>query len=113
MADLESIRKFEYRRCRMKTGFDIDFVTKDEIFHGVCRDVSDAGICAEFEGSAPLGSTGLLTLRHPSGILKVGAQVAYIEKSQIGLEFVFKTPSESKLTMEFIASIANFAGAFR
>ncbi len=113
MADLESIRKFEYRRCRMKTGFDIDFVTNEETFHGTCRDVSDAGVCAEFEGSAPLGCTGLLILRHPSGVLRVQAQVAYIERSQVGLEFVFKTASESKLTIEFISSIASFAGTSR
>ena len=113
MNELDSIRRFEYRPCRLKTGFGVDFVAGGETLHGLCRDVGDAGICAEFDGSLAVGASGLLILRHPAGVLKLEARVAYIEKCQVGLVFLFQTPAECEITSEFIASIANDATAPR
>jgi hypothetical protein len=72
-------------------------------------DVSDEGIRAALDGSVIVGSSGLLKLHHPDGVLEIEAQVAYIEKCQVGLIFLFKTPWERKLTIEYMASIANRA----
>jgi PilZ domain len=107
MSDMESIRKFEYRRSRMKTGFGIDFVSDGETLHGICGDVSDAGIRAEFTGPLVVGRSGLLILRHPSGAVKIEAQVAYIEKHWAGLVFLFKTPSDCEKAIQFVASISS------
>jgi hypothetical protein len=107
MTDARSIRKFEYRPCRIATGFDIDFVSGGETLHGICRDVSDSGIRATFDGSVQLGGSGLLVLRHPKGVLELEAQVAYIENRQVGLVFIFETPWQCALTIEFITSISN------
>jgi hypothetical protein len=107
MSDMESIRKFEYRRGRMKTGFDVDFVSDGKTLHGICEDVSDAGIRAEFSGSLVAGRSGLLILRHPRGVLKVEAQVAYTEKHWAGLVFLFKTPSDCDMAIQFVASISS------
>jgi PilZ domain len=107
MSDLESIRKFEYRPFRMKTGFEVDFDSGGKTLHGLCRDVSDSGIRAEFDGSAVIGSSGLLILCHPTGVLRVEAQVAYVEKFQVGLVFLFKTQWESEMTIEFVTTIAD------
>jgi hypothetical protein len=109
MSDPESIRKFEYRPCRIATGFDVDFVVGGRSLHGLCQDVSDAGIRATLDGSLAVGSTGALILRHPTGVFKVEAQVAYIEKDQVGLVFVFKTPLERVNSVEYMVSIANYA----
>jgi hypothetical protein len=111
MTDPNSIRKFEYRPCRIATGFDIDFVAEGETLHGVCRDVSNAGIRATFDGSVAVGSSGLLILRHPTGVFELQAQVAYIGKRQVGLVFLFNTPWERQRTIEYITSIANHAAA--
>jgi hypothetical protein len=111
MTSLESVRKFEYRPFRLKIGFDVDFEAGDVILHGLCRDVSDAGIRVEFDGSAVVGSSGLLILRHPTGELRLEAHVAYIEKCQVGLVFLFKTQWEREMTSEFITTIANHAAA--
>lgn len=107
MSDLESVRKFEFRPCRMKAGFDVTFVAGEETVHGVCRDLGGTGVRAEFDGSVTIGTSGELILRHPSGVLNLEAQVAYIEKSQVGLVFLFKTPSERALIARLIGAIAN------
>jgi len=44
MTEPTSIRKFEYRPCRVTTGFDVDYIVGNETFIGLCRDVSDTGI---------------------------------------------------------------------
>jgi PilZ domain len=103
------MRRFEYRHPRTTTGFRVDFVVGGETLHGLCRDISDAGIRAEFDDPVAVGSCGLLTLRHPTRLLKVEAQVAYIEKYQAGLSFLSQTPEQHAATMELIALITNHA----
>jgi PilZ domain len=111
MRDLDDIRRFEYRRPRMATGFNVEFVAGGESFQGLCRDVSDAGIRAEFDGPIIVGGDGLLILRPRTGVLELRAHVAYIEKRQVGLLFLFETSWEHSMTLEFIDSIARDAGA--
>lgn len=111
MTEVTSIRKFEYRPCRVTTGFDVDFIVGNETYIGLCRDVSDTGIRVKLEGSVVVGDTGLLTLRHPMGMLKIDAQVAYIDKCYVGLIFEFETPRERTATAEYMAVIANHAAA--
>jgi hypothetical protein len=107
MSELESVRKFEYRPCRIVTGFNVEFVTAGEAIQGLCRDVSDSGIRARLDGSVSVGDCGLLILRHPAGVLEIEAQAAYIDKFQVGLEFRFKTSWERELTIEYIALIVS------
>jgi hypothetical protein len=107
MSNMESIRKFEYRRSRMKTGFGVDFVSDGETFHGICGDVSEAGIRAEFSNSLVIGRSGQLILRHPIGLLKLEAQVTHIENHWAGLVFLFKTPSDCDMAIQFVASISS------
>jgi hypothetical protein len=111
MGDNESFRKFQYRFYRMATGFDVDFSADKATAHGICTDVSDAGIRAEFDDSVVVGCSGLLTLRHPIGVLKLSAQVAHFEKCQVGLVFLLSSPLEHRITGEFIAAIANYTDA--
>lgn len=111
MTELNSVRKFEYRPCRVTTGFDVDFVVGDETFIGLCRDVSDTGIRVKLDGSVVVGDCGLLTLRHPMGTLKVEAQVAYIDNAYVGLVFDFETARERTATAEYMTVIANHAAA--
>jgi hypothetical protein len=111
MSDPQNIRKFEYRPCRIVTGFDIDFVAGGVKLHGLCQDVSDTGIRAALDGALSVGSSGLLILRHPTGILEIEAQVANIEQDQVGLVFVFKTPLERVNSIEYVASIAAYEAA--
>lgn len=103
------MRRFEYRRPRTTTGFSVDFVVGGETLHGLCRNVSDAGIRAEFDGPVPVvvGSFGLLILRHPTRLLKIKAQVDYFEKHQVGLSFLSQSPQEREMTIQFIALITN------
>jgi hypothetical protein len=107
MNGLGSVRKFEYRPCRIETGFNVDFVTDAETLYGCCKDVSDAGIRATLDRPAEVGCSGLLILRHPTGVLEIQAQVAYVDHCQVGLVFTFRTPWEHELTNEYIASIVN------
>jgi hypothetical protein len=94
----------------MTTGFTVEFATGGPPFRGLCRDVSDAGIRAEFDDLIEVGSSGLLILRPPTGVLEIPARVAYVEKRQVGLFFVFKTPWERRITNDFIAAIAKVTG---
>ena len=91
----------------MKTGFSVDFISDGETLQGICGDVSDAGIRAEFSGYLDVGRSGLLVLRHPKGILKLEAQVTYTEKHWAGFVFVFKKPSDCDQAIEFVASISS------
>jgi hypothetical protein len=108
MADQSTIRKFEYRPCRITTSFGIDFVVDESVFRGICRDVSDSGIRATFDSSLTVGSTGRLTLHHPVGALELEARIACIENHYVGLVFLFKTPWESAKTIDYMASITNY-----
>ncbi len=94
----------------MTTGFPVDFLAGGSPLRGLCRDVSDNGIRAEFDDPLVSGDTGLLILLPPTGVLEVRAQVAYIEKRQVGLLFLFETSWERRMTVEFIAAIVNNAG---
>ena len=107
MSDLKGVRKFEYRSCRIAAGLDVEFVTDGETIKGTCKDVSEAGVRASLDGSVSVGSSGLLTLRHSIGVLELESQVAYVEGSQVGLTFLFKTNWEREITAEYIASIVN------
>jgi hypothetical protein len=94
----------------MATGFEVEFITEGPAFRGLCKDVSEAGIRAEFNVPMIVGECGLLILRPPTGVLELRAQVAYFEKHQVGLLFLFQAPWERKMTIEFIAAIVNDAG---
>jgi hypothetical protein len=94
----------------MAGGFHVDFAPAGSPFRGLCRDISEAGVRAEFDDPIIVGDSGLLILRPPTGVLELRAQVAYIEKRQVGLLFLFETPWQRRMTIEFIASIANHAG---
>jgi hypothetical protein len=105
MRALHGTRTFVYRKPRMAAGFPVDFVTAVLPFRGLCRDVSDDGIRAEFDDPVSVGDSGLLILRPPTGVLELRAQIAYIEKQQVGLLFLFETPWERRMTIEFVAAI--------
>jgi hypothetical protein len=107
MNDLSGVRKFEYRPSRIAAGIDVEFKTGGDTIQGACRDVSDTGIRASLDGSVVVGSSGVLTLRHTIGVLALEAQVAYVDKSQVGLTFLFKSNWEREITAEYIASIVN------
>ena len=105
MTFVDPIRTFVYREPRMRTGFQVEFSSGGPQYLGFCKDVSEAGIRAEFDDPITVGSSGLLILRPPAGVLELHAQVAYIEKRQVGLLFLFETSWERRMTIEFIASI--------
>jgi hypothetical protein len=88
----------------------VTFIVTGSAIGGLCRDVSETGIRAEFDDPLAAGDSGLLILRPPAGVLELRAQVAYIEKRQVGLLFLFETPWERMMTIEFIAAIANDPG---
>jgi hypothetical protein len=111
MIDLRSVRKFEYRPCRITTGFDVDFAIGEETLSGLCRDVSNTGIRVKLEGSVVVGDSGLLTLHHPMGVLRLEAHVAYIDQWHVGLVFDFETPRERTATAEYMSVVANHAAA--
>ncbi len=111
MTYMKSIRKFEYRPCRIAAGFNVDFEVDGETLNGLCRDVSDTGIRVKLEGSVVVGDSGLLTLRHPLGVLKLEANVAYIDQFHVGLVFVFETNRERTNALEYMSVIATDAAA--
>ncbi len=113
MSYLESIRKFEYRPSRMKTGFNIDFIAEEETIHGICVDISATGLRGEFDGLVVVGSSGVLILSTPSGVLNLEAQVTHSEEGRVGLEFQFKTPLERGMATRFIASIGHCTAVSR
>jgi len=102
------VRNFVYRPYRMRTGFAVEFFVGEMEFGGLCRDVSDAGIRAEFNGSLAIEDTGILHLLHPIGQLKLEAKVAYIERCQAGLVFVFQNERERHVTSGYVASLASY-----
>jgi PilZ domain len=104
------MRQFAYRKPRMATGFQIEFEVEHSHFPGFCRDVSDEGLRAEFHDLLVKGTRGLLILRPRTGVLALRSQVAYVEKRQVGLLFLFETPWERRMTVEFIAAILNDTG---
>jgi hypothetical protein len=102
---VDSIRKFEYRQPRLSAGFTVEFVLAEQTLQGRCRDVSDTGIRAEFNGAIDVGETGMLILRHPMRVLRQEAEVAYLGRGGVGLSFVFDSPQQRNLTIQFISQI--------
>jgi hypothetical protein len=102
---LGSIRRFEYRQPRLSAGFTVEFVLSEQTLQGHCRDVSDAGIRAELNGATHVGATGMLILRHPMRVLRLEAEVAYLGQSGVGLSFIFDSPQQRDLTIQFISQI--------
>jgi two-component system, chemotaxis family, chemotaxis protein CheY len=100
----------EYRKPRMTTGFQVEFLVGAARFHGFCKDVSSTGIRAEFEDDLVENISGLLILRPRSGVLEVRSRVAYVEKCQVGLLFLFETPWEQRMTVDFIAGVLEDKG---
>jgi hypothetical protein len=107
MSDPNSVRKFEYRPCRITTGFDVDFTAGEKTIHGICKNVSNSGIRATFYDPVAAGSSGVLVLRHPIGVLKLEAMIVYVEESQVGFEFLCQTPRECATTSQFMDSIVD------
>jgi len=110
MSNTSSIRKFEYRPCRITTGFDVDFMHSEETFHGICKNVSSSGIRSTFYDLA-VGNSGLLVLRHPIGVLELEAMIVYVDKRKVGFEFLFRSPRERAMTLEYMDSIVDQAAS--
>jgi hypothetical protein len=106
----DSVRKFEYRPCRITASFDLEFVAQGKTLLGLCEDVSHEGIRATLDGSVVVGSFGLVIFGHAAGALEIEAQVAYVERSHIGLVFLFQTPWERAMIDKLITSIQNDSG---
>jgi len=107
MSNQSTVRRFEYRPCRIEAGFNVDFRLGERTLYGLCRNVCNTGIRAVLSGPVLIGSCGLLALRHPIGALQLEAHIAYIENGQAGITFMFNTAWEQRVTEKFIASIAN------
>jgi hypothetical protein len=107
---MDNMRDFVYRKPRMTTGFQVEFVVGSVSFHGFCKDVGAAGIRAEFEDDLHEGSCGLLILRPRRGVLEIRSQVAYVEKCQVGLLFLFETAWEQRMTVDFITGVLEDKG---
>jgi hypothetical protein len=105
----DSVRKFEYRPCRITAGFDLEFVAEGRTLQGLCEDVSNEGLRATFDGSVIVGSFGLVVFSHSAGVLELEAQVTYIDRCHVGLAFLFQTPWERQLIHDLIASIRSSA----
>ena len=106
----DSVRKFEYRPCRITAGFDLEYVAEGKTLHGLCEDVSNEGIRATLDGSVVVGSFGLVIFGHSTGVLELQAQVAYIDRCHVGLVFLFPTPWERGIITSLIASIQKGTG---
>lgn len=111
MSDPSNIRKFEYRPCRITTGFDVEFMPGKETMHGICKNVSNSGICATFYDPVAAGNSGLLILRHPIGVLELEAMVVYVEQNEVGFEFLFQSPRECAMTAQYMDSIVDQAAS--
>jgi hypothetical protein len=106
----DSVRKFEYRPCRITAGFDLEFVAQGKTLHGLCEDVSTEGIRVTLDGPVIVGSFGLVTFCHSTGVLELEAQVTYIDRGHVGLVFLFQTPSERSIIDSLIVSIQSSKG---
>lgn len=93
----------------MPTGFAVEFSVGAVTLNGLCRDVSEAGIRAEFDGTVTLGASGVLFLHHPIGKLQLQAKAAYIETCQVGLVFLFQNDRERQITSDYMISIRSQA----
>ena len=105
--DLDSVRKFEYRLFRISAGFAVSFVLDNQIFRGLCKDISDTGIRAEFDGPLLPGAEGSLTLHHRTGDSKFDARVAHSRSGEVGIEFVFQAPWQHEMAIQAVAAIVN------
>lgn len=98
---MEKIRTFEYRPRRIETGFAVDFESSARTSQGVCWNMAETGIRAEFALPVRLGEVGQLTLFHTGKVLQIGAEVAYVNGRQAGLIFRFRNDAEREQAADF------------
>jgi PilZ domain len=101
------MRKLEYRRPRLVSAFDIEFVVGGQTLYGQCKDSSATGIRAELDCPVAVGCSGLLTLHYHEGIVKRRARIAYRNGLMIGLSFLSNEPDESNDPTQLIALVTN------
>lgn len=107
---MSNVRKFQYRPSRKKAVFPIEFKTEMGVFRGVCRNVSNTGIRAEFETPLTVGDAGCLVLCHPLRSIEVDARVAYIEETEVGLEFEFGSAWQRGQVLGLLSSPGHSSG---
>jgi hypothetical protein len=100
------MRKLEYRRPRLTSTFDIEFLVGGETLYGRCMDASASGIRAKLDRPAIVGSLGLLTLYQQQGAVKRRAQVVHRDGLMVGLSFLSQDPTSND-PMQLIALVTN------
>ena len=101
-----AMRSLEYRKARTPAIFRVEFAVGEEVFPGTCRNISDSGICAEFDQPLKLATFGILTMFHPTHTLKVEARIAHTERTLAGMTFIYDSPQQRGTTTRFMASLA-------
>lgn len=98
---MANIRTFQYRPRRVETGFAVDFECAGRTNQGVCWNMAETGMRAEFASAVHVGEIGQLTLYHAGIILQIDAEVTHVNGRQAGLIFRLQSPQECGQAAEF------------
>ncbi|HEV2134606.1 MAG TPA: PilZ domain-containing protein [Terracidiphilus sp.] len=91
---MANIRTFQYRPRRVETGFAVDFECAGRTNQGVCWNMAETGMRAEFASAVHLGDFGQLALYHAGIVLQIDAEVTHVNGRQAGLSFRFQNDRE-------------------
>jgi hypothetical protein len=97
---VENIRPFEYRPRRIETGFAVDFACGSRTSQGVCWNIAEAGIRAEFASFVRRGEIGQITLYLSGRVFKFDGEVVYASGRHVGLVFRFQNQREREEAAE-------------
>lgn len=101
---MEKVRAFKYRLARQVAGFRVVFSTEARTAIGHCRNFSPSGVEARFDVRLEEGSSGLLILHHPAGVLEVEAAVTRVSEEDAGLEFRCETSEQRNRLAELLGT---------
>lgn len=94
MNSLKNVRSFRYRPTRVQAGFKVRFATESGLVEGICRNISGEGMRAELLDNLEAGTSGQVTLYHPSRTVELEAKIAYQDGGESAFVFQFRSAWE-------------------
>jgi hypothetical protein len=100
------VHKFDYRSPRFAVDLPIEFTVQATTLMARCVEISNEGMRLELYEPFPLNARGIVSIRHPDGLLELEARVAHVTDTHGGMVFIYRTDRERSAVAELIAGVS-------
>ena len=100
------MRRFLYRLPRFRTEVPLDFIVGDTVFLGVCVNISESGLRANFSLPVVPGSEGLITLYWNDVGYQSHALVESVKQDEARIRFLFQSNEEHRTIHQLLQHLS-------